>query len=357
MATPVPASRIRALNDHPTRPDGDFVLYWMTSARRTRSNFGLQRAVELAAGLRRPLVVLEALRCDYPWANDRIHAFILQGMAANARALARRPVLYHPYVEPAAGEGRGLVRALGERACAIVTDWHPGFFLPRMAAAAARQVSVRLEAVDSNGVIPLADHLRPFPTARGYRAFMQRSLREHLQQFPDDDPLHAIARGPALEALPAPILARWPATEAAVLEGTAATLSSLPIDHAVPPVVMRGGSNAAERVLRAFVERRLSAYAVDHHHPDADGTSHLSPYLHFGHISPHEIFSAVMTHERWTTRRLAGASGVRNADRPAGSAAPARGARAGWWGLDPSAEAFLDQLLVWREVAFNAAEW
>src|SRR5215210_703948 len=99
---PVPASRIRTLNPHAVRPGGDFVLYWMTAARRTRSNFGLERAVELASDLGRPLVVLEALRCDYPWASDRLHRFVLEGMAANARALSKRPVLYYPYVEPAA---------------------------------------------------------------------------------------------------------------------------------------------------------------------------------------------------------------------------------------------------------------
>jgi deoxyribodipyrimidine photo-lyase len=117
---------------------------------------------------------------------------------------------------------------------------------------------------------------------------------------------------------------------------------------------MKGGSDAAARNLQSFVERRLGAYEDNHSHPDADGTSRLSPYLHFGHLSAHEIFSAVMTHERWTTRRLAGGAGVAGIHGPG---RPARGARAGWWGLPASAELFLDQLTVWREVAFNAAEW
>ena len=102
---PVPTARLRLLNDRPLRPTGDFVLYWMTTARRTTYNFGLQRAVEHCVELRKPLVILEALRCDYPEASDRLHHFILQGMADTRAALARGPALYYPYVEPSRGDG------------------------------------------------------------------------------------------------------------------------------------------------------------------------------------------------------------------------------------------------------------
>jgi deoxyribodipyrimidine photo-lyase len=307
----------------------------MTSARRPRYNFGLQHAVGIANDLQRPLVVLEALRCDYPWASDRFHAFVVDGMRANARAFEGTAVRYLPYVEPARGAGRGLVAALAERACAIVTDWYPAFFLPRMHVAAAAQVRVRLEAVDSNTLIPSADHGRAFPTARGYRAFVQRELRTHLAQFPVENPAAALAGSPA--ALPRAITDRWAPAKLDRLD-----LAQLPIDHSVPAVPARGGFDAASDTLRRFIRGRLASYLDDGNHPDADATSHLSPYLHFGHISAHEVFSTLMTHERWTTRRLAKHGG---------------GAREGWWNVSASAEAFLDQLVVWRELAFNGSAW
>lgn len=337
----VPASRIKPLNDRSLNPHGAIVLYWMTSARRAQWNFGLQHAAEVARALDRPLVVLEALRCDYPWASDRLHRFVLDGMAANAAALAGR-VVYHPYVEPEPGHGRGLLRALSAHACTVVTDLYPGFFLPAMADAAARQIAVPLDAVDSNGLIPIAEHGRAFPTARGYRSWMQRHLREHLRHVPLPDPLGPDDRDRAAAALPDDIGRRWPAADPALLAGDASALARLPIDHAVGPAPARGGSAHAARTLRAFVERRLDRYGNDHNHPDLEATSRLSPYLHFGHISSHEIFAAVMSHERWTTRKLATSGG---------------GAREGWWGVSPSAEAFLDQLAVWRELAFNGSAW
>ena len=111
-----PESRGLLLNDTPLRPERRHVLYWMTAARRTRYNFGLQRAIGHATRLGKPLLVLEALRLDHRWASARFVSFVVQGMVDNAAAFACAPVTYHPYVEPALGDGRGLLEALAAEA-------------------------------------------------------------------------------------------------------------------------------------------------------------------------------------------------------------------------------------------------
>ena len=338
----VPASRIHPLNNLAADPRRQFIVYWMITARRVRFNFGLQRAVELARELGRPLIILEALRCDYRWASDRLHTFVLEGMADNVKATAKSRGVYYPYVERRAGDARGLLHALSLHAAAVVTDWYPGFFIPRMLDAAARKVDCRLEAVDSNGLIPLAAHGRAFPSARGYRAFVQRSLRQHLQDFPDAEPLQALPPTAARRGLPSHIIKRWPALEANALRAPRTFARTLPIDHTVSPVEIQGGSKRAASRLHQFIQQHLRRYADDRNHPDLDVTSRLSPYLHFGHISAHDVFASIMTAERWTTRRLSSA---------------ARGARDGWWNTSRSAEAFLDQLVVWRELAYNGAHY
>src|SRR5690606_11426195 len=95
----IPELRIRTVNEVPLREERGHVLYWMIAHRRTGWNLALERAVALAAELDRPLIVLEALRCGYRWASDRLHRFVLQGMADNRAALADLPVRYYPYVE------------------------------------------------------------------------------------------------------------------------------------------------------------------------------------------------------------------------------------------------------------------
>lgn len=336
----VPAVRVRSSNAAPVRTDGAFVLYWMIAFRRTTANFSLQRAVGWAQALRKPLLIFEPLRCDYPWASDRLHRFVLDGMADQAAHLAplqSRGIVYYPYVEPQPGQGRGLLTALARHACVVVTDDAPIFFLPRMVHAAAARFPVLLEQVDSNGLLPLRATERLFTTAFSFRAFLQKQLRPHLEALPLDDPLQGVEL-PALSALPQEARRRWPPASAPLLDGSAAALARLPLDHSVPPVPYRGGPVAGRAALRRFLDRNLIRYADAASHPDEGARSGLSPYLHFGHLSAHEVFREVARHEGWSLTHLLGPSG---------------GRREGWWGMGPSAEAFLDQLVTWRELGYN----
>jgi deoxyribodipyrimidine photo-lyase len=73
------------------------------------------------------------------------------------------------------------------------------------------------------------------------------------------------------------------------------------------------------RLLEDFVQRKLCGYATQRNKPETDHTSRLSPYLHFGHISPITVALA-----------------VKKADAP-----------------NPDKEAFLNQIITWRELAVN----
>lgn len=322
-----PLVRIRALNESPLRAEGQFVLYWMTSFRRAGWNFALQRAVEEAARLKKPLVVLEALRVGYPGASDRLHTFILEGMAENQRRFAKTAAHYLPYVERAPGEGKGLLAALASRACLLVGDDWPSFFVPAMQAAAARQVGVRFEVIDSNGLYPMHDTTRVFATAHSFRTHLQKALRPHLLELPRPNPLAGVKL---------PKLAPQSISEF----GLEVDLGSLPIDHTVGPVALKGGSAAGEARAKLFLEKRLGQYAEGRNEPEVDGTSMLSPYLHFGHVSVHQLFALITEQEKWTPTKLGKSIG---------------GAKEGWWKLSPSTEAFIDELVTWRELAFNMA--
>lgn len=330
----VPAQRIRALNAAPVRRDGAWVLHWMTAARRARFNPALERAAELARELDRPLVVLEALRIGYPHASDRLHAFVLQGMADNARRLDGKAT-YHPYVERAAGEGKGLLEALAAKACVVVGDDFPAFFLPRMLEAAGKrlgELGVRLEVVDASCIVPFRLAGKDFPTAYAYRRFLQKNLVAWLEKLPAENPLRRL---PAPVPLPRDITRRWPAATLGELDRPGALVSGLPVDHAVGAVEERGGAAAAEARLRAWLEVGLPRYATDRNEPDAEGvTSGLSPYLHFGHLGSFEVVSTLLRRERWIPPEHGKADG----------------SRAGWWGLPEPVEGFLDQLVTWREL-------
>ncbi len=337
VSSSVPAIRVRSGNAAAVRADGDFVLYWMTANRRTRWNFSLERAIDWARSLRKPLVVFEPLRTAYQWASDRFHGFVMQGMADNARRLEGKAATYYPYLEPQAGAGRGLLAALAGRACVVVGDDYPCFFLPRMVAAAGEQISVRFELVDSNGLLPMRAADKVFSRAFDFRRFLQRELREHLVEFPKEDPF-ARTRLPKLGKLPTQIVKGWPTAVISDLAASEKSLLRFPIDHQVGATPVAGGAMAAEGRLKSFLIEQLPAYDESRNHPDEDATSGLSPYLHFGHLSAHEVFAAVMRREKWSPARLA---------------EDVTGSAQGWWGVGASAEAFLDQLITWRELGFN----
>ena len=331
----VPALRIRVLNEVPLRADGDYVLYWMTSARRRAYNFGLQRAVELAKAHRCGLVVFEPLRLGYEWASDRLHGFVLDGMVANQRAFSDGPALYYPYVEPQEGAGKGLLAALAGRAVAVVTDYTPSFFLPRMLKAASKSIAARMEVVDSNGLLPIAAAQSDFYSAYLFRRFLQKHLGPHLSELPDEDPLAGVPL-PAVSI--AQVVARWPMASDALLARDAHALAALPIDHSVGVVRLRGGSEAAAGKLEDFLDDKLARYGEDRNQPDEDASSGFSPYLHFGHLSTHHVFARLAAHEGWTADKLTRITS---------------GKREGWWGMSPAAESFLDELVTWRELGYN----
>lgn len=329
----VPKVRI-SLENTAVLGDGAYVLYWMTAFRRPSWNFALDRAVEAAKQMNKGLVVLEALRNGYRWASDRHHAFIMQGMADNLAAFSGSAVTYLPFIEESENSGRGLLEALAANACLIVTDDFPAFMLPKMTRAAAGKVGVRMEKVDSNGIYPMRETSRAFSRAHDFRRHLQKTVRPHLQMFPNPDPLSGlelpqVTLGPELKA--------WRmATRDDLLGGE--LLKQLPIDHSVSVVADLGGHVAARARLADWVKDGLSRYGVDRNHPDTDASSRLSFWLHFGHISAHEVFAAVVEGTGWSAADIA---------------AKATGSRDGWWGLPPHVESFLDELITWREVGFN----
>ncbi len=339
----VPALRVNAVNRAPLARRR-FVLYWMIATRRTRWSFGLQHAIARAEQLGLPLIVLEALRVGYQWASPRLHRFVMDGMAANHARFAGTPIAYHPYLEPTAGHGAGLVHALAGEAAVVVTDEFPCFFLPRMVQAAGKKLEdlgVRLEQVDSNGLLPLRATDRTFTAAQHFRRFMHKEIARHLEPggFPEADPLSFASALPKA-VVPEAVRTRWPAAAPSLLggEGSAGFLAGLPIDHEVAVVDYRGGEVVADAVITSFLERKLARYPDDRNQPEQDVPSGLSPYLHFGHASVHDVVSRLFARDGWTLEHLA--------PRPTGS-------REGWWNLSPEGEAFIDELVTWREIGYN----
>lgn len=312
------------------RPGGEFVLYWMQATHRAHWNFALNFAVERANALALPVLVYHGLRHDYPWASDRLHTFILEGVADLQAAFERRGIQYAFHLDlrrgpgatwpagnreapaagapPARGEERSPLVALAERAALVVTDVSPTFIFPRQLRALRQKTATPVIGVDSCGVVPLRALDREYATARSIRPVLMAALEHHLWPVGDVEP--RVRRAVALPFEPV----------AVSREAIPALVAACDIDHAVPPsAAFRGGTVAARERLQRFLATGLPRYADDRNDPnEPEATSRLSPYLHFGHLSVQEVLLAA---------RDAG---------PAGQYAK-----------------FLDETLTWRELAHN----
>ncbi len=333
----VPEIRIKKANRADADARGSYVLYWMTAYRRVEYNYSLQRAAEWCRELKKPLLILEALRCGYQWASRRLHRFIIQGMLDNASGIEGKNVLYYPYLEPEHGSGKGLLDSLSKDACVVVTDDFPCFFIPRMIRAASGMIPVAFELVDSNGILPMRAGAQEFKTAYSFRRFLQKVLPSHLLDLPLKNPLKEI---PSLSkpSLSREVSTRWPAVPVGDLKLAAADPSSFPVDHRVGDALYTGGRKAGLDRMHVFIENGLALYTDRRNQPELDGTSGFSPYLHFGHISVHEVLKGIMEKESWFFDRLG---------------PEVRGKKNGWWGMSKASEDFLDELVTWRELGFN----
>lgn len=260
-------SRIQQLNDAPIGQNGRFVLYWMQASQRTRLNHALEYCIEKANELNLPPLVCFGLMDDYPEANERHYAFMLQGLEDVAKDLRRRGI----GLVIRRGQPPEEALKLAKQAAMVVCDRGYLRHQKRWRDAVADRSAVVVVQVESDVVVPVevASDKAEW-AARTLRPKIHRHLPDYLKPL---KPLPVKHRAARLE-----------------LRSDQISLDALTLDRSVPPVErFRGGQMQARKLLQSFVRSRLNRYAADRNEPSAEVTSFMSPYLHFGHISPIEI--------------------------------------------------------------------
>ncbi len=300
-------TRIQTLNER-APGGGRYVLYWMQQSQRASFNPALEHAIAEANARRLPVLVGFGLMDDYPEANLRHYAFMLQGLQEVARTLEERRIAF------ILRRGAPDEVAIGLAADAAMVVCDRGYLRHQKAwrAAVARAVRCPVVQVEGDVAVPVevASDRREFG-ARTLRPKLHRVLDRYLEAHPEgevDVDGRSLGLGSDLD-----------------LSNLDASLGKLKLDRSVRPVQrFRGGTSESHRRLAAFVAGKLQGYAVERSEPGAYQCSMLSPYLHFGQISPVEVALA------------------------------ARSAEAG--ALDDR-RAYLEELIVRRELAMNFAHF
>ena len=297
-------ARIRQLNDFDIRLDADYVLYWMQQSQRAEVNHALEYAVLQANHLGIGVVVAFGLTDDYPEANLRHYTFMLEGLTETQALLEKRGI--HMLVRR--GSPPDIALGLGQHAAMIVCDRgylkHQILWRDRV----ARKAACSVIQVESDVIVPLETvSSKPEYAARTLRPKIQKHLNDYLIELRPVKVQHSTVNI-SLEGLD--------------LKRPADILAVLNIDRTVPDVTrfFKGGTSRAKKIFGNFIRSRLKNYEKNHNQPQTGDISHMSMYLHFGQISP--LYLALK---------------INKADH----------------GLNSAKAAFLEELIVRRELAAN----
>ena len=299
--------RTTALNRRPVDEAAAFVLYWMRTSVRGHENPALDAALVLGRSLGVPVFVYHALSERYPFASDRHHRFILGGARDVQQELAARGIGYAFHLERPGHRGDHLL-TLAAQAAAVVTESFPWTPIRAWTRRVAREAPVGTIGVDAACLVPMrtvpADARdRAFRFRKATRAAREAALTTEPEEIAPEHP-------PFVPDLPFEPVDLGSADLAELVAACA-------IDHTVGPVPHTpGGSRAGYARWAAFRDGALRRYDKRRNDPLADGVSRLSPYLHYGHVSPFRV-----------AREAAAAGGS-------------------------GAEKFLDELLIWREMSW-----
>ncbi|MFW5826636.1 MAG: deoxyribodipyrimidine photo-lyase [Alkalispirochaeta sp.] len=272
--------RVTFLNDRsvPRRPG---IAYWMQASVRTRYNHALEYAVHLANHRNTSLQVFFALSPGYPDAALRHYWFLLQGLQDVSTNLASRGIPFTVLL----GDAPQVVSAVAGQVGTVVTDRGYTRIQRQWRTTVAEQIDCPLVQVESNVVVPVHTVSEKQEWSA---ATLRRKIHPHLEAFLSRPPEVAYHRREAPAALKR--IDQFPVVDLARLTAPEDVAELFSVNTAIGPVAeFTGGEEAAGERLSSFLTERLSGFDELRNVPDRDHTSHMSPYLHFGHISPVEI--------------------------------------------------------------------
>ena len=301
------AERTRAIGGEGFNCSGEFALYWMRSAIRVDENQALQVAVEFANRLGLPLLVYQGLSERYPFASDRHHTFILQGAQDVQLALSEKKIAYALHVERPEHRGPHL-KALAQRSAVVVTEDMPTEPLRSWTARLRSDIECSLFAVDTACVVPMQLVGKSYERAFAFRDATRELYAERISSNWRDCDLD--------NDFPSSIKLPFEPIDLSVVD-IASVVGQCEIDHSIGPVPHTiGGSVAGYQRWQDFKANGLGKYDRRRNNALVDGVSRMSPYLHYGMVAPTRIAREAKAEE------------------------------------SKGAKKFLDELLIWRELAY-----
>lgn len=246
------------------------ILYWMSREQRVASNPALFFASYMAKEYGKQLEVLFVIDDNYPNANLRSFAFMIEGLQEVKLLLESLNIPFHIRIGTIPNEVISHINL--HQNSIIVTDFNPLRHDVSWKKELFHSVYIPVYEVDGRNIVPcwISSDKQEY-SARTIRPKITRLLYDYLHPLPD---VESLKQEQTL------------ASESVDWEGI---LDSLNIDKSITPINKTAGGKAAQKVLNQFIEERIRNYAIERNNTKTNGCSELSPYLHFGQISALEV--------------------------------------------------------------------
>lgn len=251
------------------------VIYWMSRDQRTEDNWALSHAAALARQTGEKLLVAFCMTDRVPGATARHYGFMMRGLAEVGESLLELGVGFR-YLEGNPPE-EVVKLAKGIKAGMIVCDYNPLRHSKRWRRQAEELSWVRIETVDAHNIVPV----KVASEKREYGAYTIRpKLNAKLLDF--------LEEAPGLRAGGFRLSEEEAAESRKAIERIRKRAGGK--DTSLP----EPGMKAANRILDDFIDVGLEKYGMAND-PNMRAQSGLSPYFHFGQLSPRRAVFAAMT--------------------------------------------------------------
>jgi deoxyribodipyrimidine photo-lyase len=305
--------RIRTIKSG--KPGNGPVAYWMSRDQRVDDNWGLLFAQVVALDASVPVVVVFCLEKGFLGSIRGHYEFMLKGLQEVASTLARKKI---PFFFLLGNPGIRIPEFVSEyRIGTLITDFSPLRVKRTWTEQVVSKIDIPFFEVDAHNVVPCWEASQKHEyAAHTFRPKLYGVLPEFLEEFPEleeglefpEIPAGSGKLGSFINIQESKIETLLPYK---FLEEKAGSFSE--------PEYFKSGEKAARKMMDDFLAKKLDSYLTLRNDPTKDGVSDLSPYLHFGQISAQRV---VLEVEKSKT--------------------------------DPeSKKAFLDEILVWKEIADN----
>ena len=265
--------RVRTLKEVDVERTGP-VVYWMQRDQRSQDNWALLFAQDLALSKDVPLIVLFNVVAKFLDATYRQYHFMLSGLLEVKKNLQEYNIpLIVSFGEPA----QQIARTLKElNASCLVCDFNPLRIVRRWKEELLEKIDIPCYEVDAHNIVPAFF----ISNKQEYGAYTLRpKMKKYMKEFLEDFPRLIKMKSSGIRQ------------DLDLNEIT----KKLEIDFSVQPVEwLKPGESHARQVLEQFLNEKLERYEALRNDPTVDGTSNLSPYLHFGQISAQRVALEVL---------------------------------------------------------------